>query len=67
MNELQVRLELQGSIQQYIENFLNQGIPATMMEDALNKVLLFVKDKAVTEFLISAQTQQEERTPQEVE
>lgn len=55
MNDLQTRLELQGSIQQYIENLLNQGISAAMMEDALNKVLLFVKDKAVTEFLIAAQ------------
>lgn len=56
MNELRTRLELQGSIQQYIESFMyNNNISAAMMEDALNKVLLFVKDKAVTEFLIAAQ------------
>lgn len=52
---LQTRLELQGSLQQYVENLLNNGISAAMMEDALNKTLLYVKDRAVTEFLISAQ------------
>lgn len=56
MNELKTRLELQGSIQQYVESFMrNNSISAAMMEDALSKVLLYVKDKAVTEFLIAAQ------------
>lgn len=57
MNEQQ-RLEVQGAIQQYVDSFMqNYNIPAAMMEDALNKVLLSLKDKVVMEFLQAAQQQ----------
>lgn len=68
MNSLKTRLELQGSIQEYIESFMyNNNISAAMMEDALNKVLLYVKDKAVTEFLIAAQQEAASIQKKEVE
>lgn len=60
IDNLQTRLELQGSIQQYIETLLGQGISPAMIEDALNKALLYVKDLAITEFLIALQQESAE-------
>ena len=60
MNQ-QTRLEVQGAIQQWIVSFMNQyGIPAFMMEDALNKVLLQIKDQVVADLLVAAQAQASE-------
>jgi hypothetical protein len=55
-NNLQTRLELQGAVQQWTASFMqNNGISAAMMEDALNKVLLKLKDRVLEEFLIEQQ------------
>lgn len=49
----QLRLELQVSLSQWIKDVMaNYNISATMMEDALNKALLDIKDKVHEELLI---------------
>lgn len=49
----QLRLELQVSLGQWIKDVMaNYNIPATMMEDALNKALLDIKDKVHQELLM---------------
>jgi hypothetical protein len=74
MNDLQIRLEVQGAIQQWVASFMEEyQIPAYMMEDALNKVLLNLKDQVVTDLLTAAaqvqlaQQQTESESPQEQE
>lgn len=76
MNDLQIRLEVQGAIQQWVASFMEEyQIPAYMMEDALNKVLLNLKDQVVTDLLTAAaqvqlaqqQKQVESESPQEQE
>ena len=49
----QLRLELQVSLSQWIKDVMaNYNISATMMQDALNKALLDIKDKVHEELLI---------------
>ena len=49
----QLRLELQVSLGQWIKDVMaSYNIPATMMEDALNKALLDIKDKVHQELLM---------------
>lgn len=71
MNNLQRRLEVQGAIQQWVASFMREyNIPAWMMEDGLNKVLLVLKDQTVTDLLTAAAQdqlaqQKESESPQE--
>lgn len=56
---MRMRLELQGAVQQWVDSFMEQyNVPAYMMEDALSKELLVIKDKAITEFMIDIQEKQ---------
>ncbi len=56
MNNLQTRLELQISAQQWADTIMSQyNISATEMEDALTKVLLNLKQKVIQEYLIEQQ------------
>lgn len=58
---LQTRLELQAAVQQLIDDFMNKNrVSPSMMEDALNKVMINIKDLVITEFLIQQQQQMEE-------
>lgn len=72
MNNLQRRLEVQGAIQQWVASFMREyNIPAWMMEDGLNKVLLVLKDQTVTDLLTAAAqdqlAKQESESPREQE
>ena len=59
MLDLEMRLRVQAMVQQMNESFMvNNGVPASMMEDALTKVLLAVKEKAYQEFIDAATAQQ---------
>lgn len=59
---LQQRLELQLSIQQWIDNLImNNHLRAADVEDALNKVLVNLKDQVMLEILIE-QAQQQQQT-----
>ena len=57
MNELQLRIQVQGAVQQYAEQLLYQnGVPAHIAEDAFSKVLAYLREKSVQEFLEAAMT-----------
>lgn len=56
MNELQLRFELQGSLQQWVDSTMQQyNISAAMMEDAMSKVMLSLKDKVWQDYLLEQQ------------
>ena len=56
MNELQLRFELQGSLQQWVDSTMQQyNISAAMMEDAMSKVLLSLKDRVWQDYLLEQQ------------
>lgn len=52
MNEFELRLRLQNALQDYVNQvMISNNVSAAMMEDALNKVLINLKDKVVLEFI----------------
>lgn len=54
MNELELRIRVQGMVKQWVNNFmLSKGVSATIMEDALNKVTSELKDAVMQEFIAS--------------
>jgi len=56
MNTLQTRLELQGAVQQWIDSFMQEyNVSPAMMDDALSKALLNIKELVIQEYLIAAQ------------
>jgi len=56
MNELQLRFELQGSLQQWVDSTMKQyNISAAMMEDAISKILLGLKDQVLQDYLFEQQ------------
>ena len=60
---LQQRLELQLSIQQWLDNLImNNHLRAADVEDALNKVLVNLKDQVMLEVLIEQAQQQQQQT-----
>lgn len=55
MNEFELRLRLQNTVQDYVNQLMtSNNVPAAMMEDALNKVLVNLKDKVLLEFIAAA-------------
>lgn len=53
---LQLRLQLQGSLQQWIDSTMKQyNISSAEMEDAVSKVLLKLKDQVLQDYLIEQQ------------
>lgn len=56
MNTLQTRLELQGSLQQWVDSTMQQfEISAAEMEDAMSRVVLKLKDQVLQDYLIEQQ------------
>lgn len=54
MNELELRIRVQGMVKQWVNNFMmSNGVSATIMEDALNKVTSELKDAVMQEFIAS--------------
>lgn len=61
MNELELRIRVQGMVKQWVNNFmLSNGVSATVMEDALNKVVSELKDAVMQEFIASVTAPQPE-------
>lgn len=53
---LQMHLQLQGSLQQWIDSTMKQyNISSAEMEDAVSKVLLKLKDQVLQDYLIEQQ------------
>ena len=59
MNELELRIRVQNMVQNWVAAQLQQ-VPAYMMEDALNKALVSVKERALQEFIESVTTSEPE-------
>lgn len=54
MNEFETRYRVQLAVENWLNTFMNQnGLPASMMVDAVNSVLVQLKDKATQEFIAS--------------
>lgn len=70
MTEQQFRLEVQSGVKQILDGFMTaNNITPSMMEDAINKYLVSLKDKVLQEFITAAsqppiqkQTEQEEES-----
>lgn len=53
MDNLITRLQLRSTIQEYISQLMTQnGITASQMEDALNYVMLLIKDAVLSDYAI---------------
>lgn len=59
MNELELRIRVQNMVQNWVAAQLQQ-VPAYIMEDALNKALVSVKELALQEFIESVTTHEPE-------
>lgn len=59
MNELELRIRVQNMVQNWVAAQLQQ-VPAYMMEDAINKALVSVKELALQEFIESVTTSEPE-------
>ena len=56
MNTFQLRLELQGAVQQWVNTFMiENNVSPAMMDDALSKALLNIRELAIQEYLVAAQ------------
>lgn len=55
---LEKRMQVQAAVNELVNNFMrNNNLSASIMEDALSKTLLSIKDQAMREFLIYVQAQ----------
>lgn len=55
MTQEQYRLELQNTVRNYLEGIrVQNNVTAAAMEDAINKYLVELKDKIVSEFIAAA-------------
>lgn len=68
MTHEQQRLETQSAVVSWTNWFMAQNqIPASLMEDALNKAILSLKDQVIQEFIqaVTAETAANEQEPEE--
>lgn len=55
MTQEQYRLELQNTVRNYLDGIrVQNNVTAAAMEDAINKYLVELKDKIVSEFIAAA-------------
>lgn len=60
MDNYTMRLQVQATMQQMVESFMQQNnLSAAVVEDALNKTTLYIKDLVVKEMLVARQEQQQ--------
>lgn len=53
---LEKRMQVQAAVNEWVNNFMrDNNLSASIMEDALSKTLLSIKDQAMREFLIYVQ------------
>ena len=56
MNTFQIRLEVQGAVQQWVNTFMiENNVSPAMMDDALSKALLNIRELVIQEYLVAAQ------------
>lgn len=69
MSQEQFRLEVQRSVKTWLDWFMKENqISAAMLEDALNKYMVGLKDQVLSEFIAAAaQPPADEQPPKEQE
>lgn len=66
MNEFEIRYRVQTTVESWVNGFmLENQLPASMMVDALNAVLVTLKDQATREFINSVSAVPEQSSEQE--
>ena len=66
MTQEQFRIEIQTSVENWLNSFMQQNnIPAAMMEDAINKALIGIKEKVLQEFIMAASQPPQEEVKEE--
>lgn len=66
MNEFEIRYRVQTTVESWVNGFmLENQLPASMMVDALNAVLVTLKDQATREFINSVSAVPEQDAEQE--
>lgn len=70
MNEFEIRYRVQTTVESWVNGFmLENQLPASMMVDALNAVLVTLKDQATREFInsVSAVPEQDDSEQEDSE
>lgn len=66
MNEFEIRYRVQTTVESWVNGFMMENqLPASMMVDALNAVLVTLKDQATREFINSVSAVPEQNSEQE--
>lgn len=66
MTQEQYRLAIQNDVKNWLIGYKNtNGVPASFMEDAINKVLVSLKDEVLQEFIAAASQPPAEEVPQQ--
>lgn len=64
---LEKRMQVQAAVNEWVNNFMrDNNLSASIMEDALSKTLLSIKDQAMREFLIYVQAQAQVNTMSDI-
>lgn len=54
MSDFEFRMRIQGAVQEFVENFMKQNnLSAAVMEDAINKSMVWLKDQVLKETVLS--------------
>lgn len=54
MSDFEFRMRIQGAVQEFVENFMKQNnLSAAVMEDAMNKSMVWLKDMVLKETILS--------------
>lgn len=54
MSDFEFRMRIQGAVQEFVENFMSQNnLSAAVMEDAMNKSMVWLKDQVLKETVLS--------------
>ena len=66
MTQEQFRLAIQNDVKNWLIGYKNtNGVPASFMEDAINKVLVSLKDEVLQEFITAVSQPPAEEVPQQ--
>lgn len=54
MSDFEFRMRIQSAVQEFVENFMKQNnLSAAVMEDAMNKSMVWLKDQVLKETVLS--------------
>lgn len=68
MSDKEFRVRVQDSVQEYVQHFMAQNnVSASMMEDAMNKAMVWVKEQVTKELILSMAIQNQTNAEEEKE